>query len=238
MNNANINENELKIPTHIAFIMDGNRRWARAKSLPTVEGHRRGYGAMKNVAQWCLDYGIKYMTVYAFSTENWKRSKEEVEYLMDLLYFALTKDIKEFDKKGIKLNIIGDKSGLSEKIQKAANDAEEKTKNNTKGVFNIAVNYGGRLEIVQAVQKIIQAKIPQDLINEELIFQHLYTANQPDPDIVVRTSGETRLSGFLTWQSVYSELFFIKTLWPDFSKEDLNDIILTYNKRERRFGGN
>lgn len=218
--------------------MDGNRRWAKEKGLPSLEGHRQGYETLKKVCQWCLDLGVKHITVYAFSTENWKRAKEEVNYLMNLLHFALTKDISEFDKKGIRLNIIGDKFGLPPKMQKAAFAAEERTKSNDKGILNVAINYGGRLELVQAMKRIIEQNISAEEISEKTISNNLYTANQPDPEIVIRTSGEFRLSGFLPWQSVYSELFFISKYWPDLSKEDLEEIIDQFNKRERRFGGN
>ena len=223
---------------HIAFIMDGNRRWAKERGLPALEGHRQGYDTLKNVCQWCLDLGIEYITFFAFSTENWKRSREEVDYLMDLLLFAFTQDLKTFAEKNIKINILGDKEGLPKKEREAVLVAEEKTKNNTKAVLNIAINYGGRQEIINATKKIVEQKIPLDSISEEVFSQNLYTANQPDPDILVRTSGEFRLSGFLPWQTVYSELFFIKKFWPDFSKNDLEELIEEFNKRNRRFGGN
>ena len=223
---------------HIAFIMDGNRRWAKQRGLPTLEGHRRGYNKMKEVGQWCIDRGIEYMTVYAFSTENWKRSKKEVDYLMKLLEEALTKELPEFNKRGIRLKIIGSRKGLSDKLIKAIENAEKETANNKKGTLNVAMNYGGRLEIVEAVQEIVRQKKSPEAITEELISKNIYGAGQPDPDIIVRTSGENRLSGFLTWQSVYSELFFIKHHWPAFTEKDLDKIIDEYNNRNRRFGGN
>jgi undecaprenyl diphosphate synthase len=223
---------------HIAFIMDGNRRWAKKRGLPSLEGHRRGYNKMKEVGQWCIDRGIKHMTVYAFSTENWKRSKKEVDYLMNLLEKALTSEIPEFMKKGIRLRVVGSKKGLSKNIIKAIENAEKETAKNSKGTLNIAINYGGRLEIVEAVQNIIKQKKSPKAITEDLISKNIYTAGQPDPDIVVRTSGEHRLSGFLTWQSVYSELFFIKPHWPGFKEKDLDKVIDEYNNRNRRFGGN
>ncbi|OGY43624.1 MAG: di-trans,poly-cis-decaprenylcistransferase [Candidatus Buchananbacteria bacterium RIFCSPLOWO2_01_FULL_39_33] len=223
---------------HIAFIMDGNRRWAKQQGLPTLEGHRRGYNKMKQVGDWCLARGIRYMTVFAFSTENWKRSKKEVDYLMRLLEKALTKELHEFTKRGIRLRVIGSRDRLSKSVVKAIDNAEKITVNNKKGILNMAINYGGRLEIIEAVKKIIkQKKSPAD-ITEELIDKNIWTAGQPDPDIIVRTSGEQRLSGFLTWQSVYSELFFVSHHWPAFSEKDLDGIIDDYNNRHRRFGGN
>lgn len=223
---------------HIAFIMDGNRRWAKQKGLPTLEGHRRGYNKMKDVGDWCIKRGIKHITVYAFSTENWKRSKTEVDYLMRLLQNALTKELGEFHKRGIRLKVIGSRERLSKNIVKAIDNAEKETANNTKGTLNLAINYGGRLEIVEAVKKIMAQKKSAGVISEEDISKNIWTAGQPDPDIIVRTSGEQRLSGFLTWQSVYSELFFIKHHWPGFTERDLDDILDDYNNRNRRFGGN
>lgn len=223
---------------HIAFIMDGNRRWAKDKGLPTLEGHRRGYNKMKEVGDWCIQRGIEYITVYAFSTENWKRSQEEVDYLMRLLEDALTKELHEFTKRGIRLKVIGSRDRLPESVVKAIDHAEKETANNTKGTLNMAINYGGRLEIVEAVKKIVDQKKSSTDIDEGLISDNIWTAGQPDPDIVVRTSGEQRLSGFLTWQAVYSELFFIENHWPGFTEKDLDGILDDYNNRNRRFGGN
>ncbi len=223
---------------HLAIIMDGNRRWAKQRGLSSLQGHKAGYEKLKAVGDWCLARGIKILTVFAFSTENWKRSEAEVGYLMKLLEFALTKELKVFIKKGIRLNIIGLKSGLSKKMQLAVKNAEAKTKNNKKGILNLAINYGGRLEIVEAMKKIARHKIPAAKITEELISRNAWTAGLPDPDLVIRTSGEQRLSGFLTWQSVYSELYFIKKHWPAFTEKDLDEAIKEYNQRHRRFGGN
>lgn len=222
---------------HLAFIMDGNRRWARSRGLPTFEGHRRGYLRMKKVGDWCLERGIKIMTVYAFSTENWKRSKKEVNYLMKLLEDALSKELPEFMEKNIQLRIIGKKNDLPKGLQEAIKNAEKQTKNNTKGILNIAINYGGRQEIVEATKKIVKAKLPPSKINEKLFSEHVWTAGQPDPDLVIRTSGEQRISGFLAWQAVYSELYFCKKHWPAFSEKDLDEAINEFNRRNRRFGG-
>lgn len=223
---------------HLAIIMDGNRRWAKEHGLPSLEGHRRGYDKMKEVGDWCLVRGIKYFTVYAFSTENWNREKKEINYLMGLFQMALTKEIPIFMKKEIRLRVIGRRQELSERLQKATIKAEEATKNNNKGTLNLAINYGGRLEIVEAVKKIIKKKINPSKITDKLISENIWLAGQPDPDLIIRTSGEQRLSGFLTWESVYSELYFVKCHWPDFSEKDLDKAIDDYNNRHRRFGGN
>ena len=223
---------------HIAFIMDGNRRWAKSKGLPSLEGHRRGYDKMKDVGDWCIKRGIKHITVYAFSTENWKRSKVEVDYLMRLLENALTKELNEFHKRGIRLKVIGSRDRLPKSVVKAIDNAEAETAKNKKGILNMAINYGGRLEIVKAVKKIIDQKKSAKSVDEDLISKNIWTAGQPDPDIVVRTSGEQRLSGFLTWQAVYSELFFVKHHWPAFTEKNLDDILNDYHTRNRRFGGN
>jgi undecaprenyl diphosphate synthase len=223
---------------HIAFIMDGNRRWAKSRALPGLEGHRRGYNKMKEVGEWCIDRGIKYMTVYAFSTENWKRSKKEVDYLMGLLKNALTKEIPEFMDRGIRLKVIGSRKGLSKTILHAIDSAEKITAGNTKGNLNIAINYGGRLEIVEAVNSIVKNGKSGASITEDKISQNIYTAGQPEPDVLVRTSGEHRLSGFLTWTAIYTELFFVKHHWPAFTQKDLDKIIEEFGERGRRFGGN
>lgn len=223
---------------HLAVIMDGNRRWAKDNGLPSFEGHRQGYDKMKEVGQWCIDRGITTLTVYAFSTENWNREEVEVNYLMDLLYKAVTTEVEEFNKRGIRLKIIGTRERLSEKLVKAIAEAEERTQNNDKGTLNICLNYGGRLEIVDAVKKIIAKGIPVDQITEKTISENIWLAGQADPDLIIRTSGEQRLSGFLTWESVYSEFLFINKHWPAFSEADLDAAINDYNNRHRRFGGN
>jgi len=233
---AGLEKNKEKIPQHLGIIMDGNRRWARSRGLPTLEGHKRGYKKILKVGDWCLEKGIKIFTVYGFSTENWNRSKKEVNYLMRLLKIALKRDIKTLHKKGIRVNIIGRIKELSQDLQKAIKEAMLLTKNNTRGLLNIAINYGGRPELVDAVRKIIKKKISPLKVSEALISDNLYTAGQPDPDLIIRTSGEQRLSNFLTWQSAYSELYFIKKHWPDFTKKDLEEAIKEYSRRSRRFG--
>lgn len=223
---------------HLAIIMDGNRRWAKDNNLPSFEGHRQGYDKMKEVGQWCVNRGITTLTVYAFSTENWNREQAEIDYLMDLLYKAVTTEIKEFNKRGIRLRVIGTRERLSEKMIQAIAEAEEQTKTNNKGTLNICLNYGGRLEIVDAVKKIISQGIPAEQITEKTITENIWFAGQNDPDLIIRTSGEQRLSGFLTWESVYSEFLFIDKHWPAFSETDLDDAVSDFNNRHRRFGGN
>ena len=222
---------------HLAIILDGNRRWARAQGLPTVEGHRQGYDRVKEVGDWCLARGIKYLTVYAFSTENWKRGKEEVGYLMDLLHRALTKEISYYMKRNIRLQVIGRRRELSDKLIKAIDEAEAKTKGNTAGQVNLCINYGGRAEILEGVQKLIESGVAASEVTEELFADQLWTAGLPDPELIIRTSGEHRLSGFLTWSGVYSELLFIDKHWPDFSEPDLDQAIEWFAGRSRRFGG-
>lgn len=221
---------------HLAIIMDGNRRWAKNRGLPSLEGHRRGYNKMKKAIQWCIGRGIEILTVYAFSTENWQRTKKEVNYLMNLFRLALSKDIAEMDKQGVSVRVIGQKERLASDIQKMAQEAEGKTKDNKKLLLNVAISYGGRPDILQAVQKIVAQKIPAKDITEETISTNLWTAGVADPDLIVRTSGEYRLSNFLTWQSAYCELLFINKHWPDFTEKDLDLIIAEYDRRQRRFG--
>ncbi len=237
----------MSVPQHIGFIMDGNRRWAKARGLSAFEGHKAGHEVVKKLGPWCLARGVKYLTLYAFSIENWKRASDEVGYLMDLLMTAITYDLDILTRDNIRLKVIGRRADLSEKLQKAIGAAEEKTKNNTAGILQLAVSYGGRDEIVRAAQKIIshpdapschpdESRDPRPVITEASISKHLDTAGIPDPDIIIRTSGEQRLSGFLTWQSVYSELLFLEKPWPDFSEADLDAAIAWYSDRERRYG--
>ncbi len=214
--------------------MDGNRRWAVARHLPPYEGHRAGYKKIENILRWCGDAGIKILTLYAFSTENWQRPKKEVDFLMKLFYDALTKGVKELHKNNVCVRIIGRRKGLPEKIQKAIEVSEKLTKNNTAGILNLAINYGGRPELIDAFNKIL--KNPPKEITEDLISKNIYTADLPDPDLIVRTSGEMRLSGFLTWQSAYSEFYFLKHHWPEFSKKDFDDMLKDFAGRQRRFG--
>lgn len=223
-------------PNHIGFIMDGNRRWAKSQGLPAFEGHRRGYEKMKEIGKWCLKKGVKNVTVFAFSTENWQRSAEEVDYLMRLFYQALTSGIEDFNQQGFRLRVIGRREGLPENLQQAILKAEELTAGNIRGAFYIALNYGGRAEIVDAIKAMIKAKIDTASVDESLVRQFLYAPDVADPDLIIRTSGEQRLSGFQLWESAYSELYFISKHWPEFSEEDLDEILAWYANRHRRFG--
>ena len=230
------------IPEHVALIMDGNGRWAKQRGLPRTLGHRAGVEALKEIVRYASEIGIKILTVYAFSTENWARPIEEVDYLINtLLVEYMKKEIDELNKNNVKIRILGNIDDLPVLTRKQIIEAVETTKNNTGLKFNIALNYGGRKEIVDAVKKItnmvLNGMIDEKEINEELFSRYLYTAGDKDPDLIIRTSGEMRISNFLIWQSAYSEFYFTKTLWPDFTKEDLDKAINEYAKRDRRFGG-
>lgn len=228
-------------PEHIAIIMDGNRRWARSKGLEVKEGHKKGAETLEKIAKYCNEIGIKYLTVYAFSTENWKRSKEEVGTLMLLLKNYLTEFSKRANTENIRLKVLGDISALENGLQNSIEKAIERTKENTGLTVNIAFNYGGRDEITRAVKQIAEKiknnEIDIENINEELISNNLYTKGEPDPDLLIRTSGEIRTSNFLPWQLVYSEFCFVEKNWPDFNEEDLLETIKVYQKRNRKFGG-
>lgn len=234
-----INVNNL--PEHIAIIMDGNRRWAKKNNLNTAQGHKEGAENLKRISKFANKIGIKYLTVYAFSTENWKRSEEEVGAIMKLLKFYILDFFKSYDE-NIKVNVIGRIGDLPKDLQKEIRSVEEKTKNNTGLVLNIAFNYGGRDEIVTAVktitQKVLDGKLKIDDITENEVSNSLYTAGQPDPDLLIRTSGEERISNFLPWQISYSEFIFTDKYWPEYSNSDLLESIQIYQKRTRRFGGN
>ena len=226
-----------KIPFHLGIIIDGNRRWAKNKGLFSLEGHRKGLDNVQKIGDYCTKKGVKILTLYTFSTENWKRSKKEVSYLMKLLVKSLSKkNIQEFHKKKIKLQIIGQKERLPQALQKKIKEAEELTKNNKERILNLAISYGGRPEIIQAVKNIIKKKVPANKITEDLINKNLWTAGLPYPDLIIRTGGAQRLSNFLTWQTAYSEFYFIKKFWPEFTEEDLDKALLDFSLRERRFG--
>ena len=234
--------NSENLPVHIAIIMDGNRRWARSKGKPVAFGHKEGAKTLEKIVRYANKIGIKYLTVYAFSTENWKRAEDEVNALMFLLQSYIEDYSKRADSENIKVQFLGDISAFSPKMQKGIIDCKNRTKNNTGITFNIALNYGGRAEIIKAVKEIVQEVNNNQLelkdINEELISNKLYTAGQPDPDLLIRTSGEIRLSNFLPWQLVYSEFLFIEKNWPDFNEEDLDKAIEVYQKRTRKYGAN
>ncbi len=228
------------LPKHIAIIMDGNRRWAKKKMLPVKMGHKEGAETLKKVVRYANKRGIQYITVYAFSTENWKREKEEVDSLMALLENYLDAFSKEADTENIVIRVIGRRKELSQNLLDKIDNVVESTKNNTGIIFTIALNYGGRDEVVNAIRTIAQDikenKVLPENINEELISNYLYTKGMPDPDLMIRTSGELRTSNFLPWQLVYSEFLFLDKLWPDFTEEDLEDAIQVFTKRNRKFG--
>lgn len=224
------------LPEHIAIIMDGNGRWAKKRALPRSAGHTAGAKTFKNIARYCNKIGLKYLTVYAFSTENWKRPKEEVENIMNLLRDYL-KDAENFKDENIKVRFIGDLEPLDHDIKALIHKNEEGSKNATGLNLNIAINYGGRDEIKNAVKKIVTAGTAAEDITEDTISENLYTSGMPDPDFIIRPSGEYRLSNYLIWQSAYAEYWFSDILWPDFTPRDLEKAIDDYNHRHRRFGG-
>ncbi len=229
------------LPKHIAIIMDGNRRWAKERNLEVWQGHKQGAETLKKIAKYANKVGIKYLTVYAFSTENWKRTKEEVGALMMLLQKYVADFLNDKELENIKINVLGDISKLDSSLQSSINKALERTKDYTGLTLNVAFNYGGRDEITKAVQKIatkIQNKeINIEDINEELISNNLYTAGQPDPDLLIRPGGEKRISNYLLWQLAYTEFLFLDKYWPDFSEQDLDEAIELFGKRNRKFGG-
>ena len=230
------------MPRHIAIIMDGNRRWAKAQGKPASFGHKAGAKTLEKVVRYANKIGLEYITVYAFSTENWKRTEEEVKALMTLLQSYLDDYSKRADTENIRVKILGDISALAPGMQKSIYNCMERTKDNTGVTFNIALNYGGRDELLKAVRNIAQEvkerKIDIQDISEEMVSNNLYTKGEPDPDLLIRTSGELRLSNFLPWQLVYSEFLFIEKNWPDFTEEDLDNAIVEYEKRTRKFGAN
>ena len=234
-------DNDTSIPQHIAVIMDGNRRWAKERNISVPEGHKRGAEALENIAKYCNKIGIKYLTAYAFSTENWKRAKEEVGALMSLLRAYLDRFSKKADVDNIRIRVLGDIDVLEEGLKKSIKKAVEKTKNNTGLTLNIALNYGGRAEIIKAIKDIARDVkeniLSIDSIDEEMVSSKLYTAGEPDPDLLIRTSGELRTSNFLPWQLVYSEFYFLQKYWPDFNEADIDEAIKVYQKRNRKFGG-
>jgi len=230
-------EAELVIPGHIGYIIDGNRRWAKTHGIPTYEGHLAGYNALKDIAFATLDAKVQFMSIYIFSTENWKRSQEEIKGLMSLILRLFTTDAKIFHEKNIRLKILGTRNGLDAKILKAMDKLEDDTKDNTAGTLAICLNYGGQMEVVDAVKKIVESGAKPDDITEDLIAANLYGAEVPPVDVIVRTSGEKRLSNFMLWRSAYSEFIFLDKMWPDMTKDDVDGIIKEYSRRHRRFGG-
>lgn len=229
--------NELThVPTHVAIIMDGNGRWAQARGLPRLMGHRAGVENIRRILNAAVEFGIQYLTIYAFSTENWNRPLDEVRGLMTILEQTIQRETPELHKNGVRIRHIGRMTGLSPHLQKLIRDAVELTKDNTRLTLNVAFNYGGRAEIIDAVKQIIADGVSADDITEELFTRYLYTADIPDPDLVIRTAGEMRLSNYLIWQSAYAEYYATPAYWPDFGKQELYDALRAYGSRERRFG--
>ncbi len=229
-----------KLPAHVAIIMDGNGRWAKKRLLNRINGHEKGSDTVRNVVRTCREIGISYLTLYAFSTENWQRPKTEVEALMTLLKNFLHSEQKEMVENDIRLRVIGQVDRLPEKVQEALNQAMSATKDNTAMTLILALSYGGRAEIIRMVQEVSKrikdGEIDPNAITAELIADHLYTRNIPDPDLLIRTSGEMRISNFLLWQIAYTEIFVTPTLWPDFGRGELLEILKDYQGRERRYG--
>jgi undecaprenyl diphosphate synthase len=224
------------IPDHVAIIMDGNGRWARARGLPRLAGHRAGVDNLRRVLEASVEYGIQILTIYAFSTENWNRPESEVKGLIAILEEVIDRELQSLHENGVQLRHIGRLERLGEKLQEKVKHAIELTKNNDRLILNVAWNYGGRAEIVHAIQEIIQDGIPADEISEELLSSYLYTSESPDPDLIIRTSGEMRVSNFLIWQGAYSELYVTPHYWPDFGPDELLEAIQDYAQRERRYG--
>jgi len=221
------------IPTHVAIIMDGNRRWAKSRGLAAKDGHRAGFERFKEIVQLCFDRGVKYVTVYAFSTENWKRTDEEVGALMGLMTYAVKNEIQNYKKKNIRVNIIGRRSDLTSALQTDLAEIERETFNKDGNILNVAISYGGKAEILMAAQEVFNS---DEELTEETIDSHLYTAGQPNPDLLIRTGGQHRLSNFLLWQTDYTELYFTDTLWPDFKAGELDKALGFYTKIKRNFG--
>lgn len=229
-----------RLPQHVAVIMDGNRRWAISRLLPGKQGHRAGVDTLRELVRSCGDLGIPYLTVYAFSTENWKRSADEVGYLWNLFQEVILKEVDSLDEAGVRMRFIGEIDELNPKIRSAIQQAEARTGSNTKLTLNIALNYGGRREILEVVKAVARAakagQIDADSLDEARLGSFFYTAGQPDPDLLIRTSGECRISNYLLWQLAYTEIYITETLWPDFRKDDLRLALLDFQARERRFG--
>jgi undecaprenyl diphosphate synthase len=230
-------KNKIKTPEHIGLIMDGNRRWAKERNLPTFEGHRKGYERIRETPGWFFKRGVKVVSLWGFSTENWNRSRDEVNYLMKLIKIAFEENIDDFNKKGYRLLVSGRIDELPGDLPELCYEAMNRTKTNTDGTINLCFNYGGRPEIIDAVKKMIKNKVTVDQVHEGMVRKYLYNGGLPDPDMVVRTSGEQRTSGFLLWESAYSEFFFMQKYWPDFEERDVNIILEEYSRRNRRFGG-
>ncbi len=231
-----MNSNAHAVPEHLGLILDGNRRWAKANGKTVIQGHREGYGNLKNVTRAAIKYGVRYVSAYVFSTENWKRDKQEVQDLMSLLKWVLKHEVKSFHKDNIRLRVVGSKAKLGTALLTAIHDAEKMTENNTRGTLLLCLDYGGQQEIVDAVKRIAETGVEPSEITADLIDRFLYAPDVPPVDLIIRTSGEQRLSNFLMWQSAYSELSFTKKNWPEFTETDLVRAIKHYGTRDRRLG--
>jgi len=224
----------MALPVHVAFIMDGNGRWAKKRGLERIEGHKKGAEIADLASHWCADLGIRYVTLYAFSTENWRRPQQEVDFLFELMLIYISSKLDNMLEEGVRMRFIGRLSELPVKLMNFTEEIESKTSSCRKLDVIVALNYGGRAEIVDSVNRVLEGG--KQKVSEEDIKENLYLPDVPEPDLIVRTSGEERISNFLTWQSVYSELFFTRTLWPDFTEEEFVKIVEEYSKRKRRFG--
>jgi undecaprenyl diphosphate synthase len=227
---------ETGAPTHLGLILDGHRRWTKENNLPTLEGHRRGYLNLKTIGQAAMDRGVKYVSAYVFSTENWNRSQEEVDYLMDLLYWVATKEVGDMNRQNIRVRFLGSKDRLSSKNIEAIAKAEKLTKENTGGTLALCLNYGGQTEIAEGVARMIADGVKPEEVTPDKISRYLYAPDIPPVDLIIRTSGEQRLSNFMLWRAAYSELMFIEKHWPDFTVADLDAALGVYANRHRRFG--
>ena len=227
----------LKVPIHVAIIMDGNGRWALQRGLPRLAGHRAGTENLRRIITACVEFGVKFLTIYAFSTENWGRPKEEIQGLMRILEDVIDRELEELNREGVQLRHIGRLERLDPKIQEKVLHAIELTRDNERLVMNVAFNYGGRDEIVCAIQRMLKDGVKPDQVNVDLVNHYLFTAGVPDPDLIIRTSGELRISNFMIWQSAYSEWYVTPTYWPDFNKEELRKALEIFGQRDRRYGG-
>ncbi len=224
------------VPRHVAIIMDGNGRWARARGLPRAAGHRQGTENLREILRAAVGFGIEVLTLYAFSTENWKRPRAEIRVLMDVLELVIDRELRELDEQGVQIRHIGELEGIPARLQRKIRGAIDLTRHNRRIILNVALNYGGRDEIVRALRRIVADGVPPEAIDEALIQRYLYTASLPDPDLIIRTSGEQRLSNFLVWQGSYAEYHFTPVYWPDFGREHLKQALDEYRRRTRRFG--
>lgn len=225
------------VPRHVAIVMDGNGRWAKKRFMPRLVGHKFGMDNLVRVIDDCIERGIEYLTVYAFSSENWKRPEEEVSGLMNLVLLGMAKYLKRLANKGVRIKVVGERSSISERLRRAWDDAEQLTERNTRLTLSVAFNYGGRWDIVQACQRAMCAGVTPEAMTEDVLAQHMALAHAPDPDLFIRTGGEIRVSNFLLWQIAYSECHFTDCLWPDFNAAELDKALAAFAARDRRFGG-